>query len=305
MWFIGFGIDSMKKFICYAVGGFTDKSVKVGSELHTILLAGKTFEKKNRMHNCQWQIKNRQHPSLCVIYFFFICLWFPASSYKQSCEKCVKVYTVQMWSCNFKEWRERFIWLWKLCYWNVSHQAWALPQSPVRGLGAEDCGCKVLRQCTPREFLKIRKAHRPRHNSHFPRRQRWRHRSRLQPHKSRLQLGNCSNANAGIPVKRIACKTTIRGRVLGRSLSEISLSGPAGWLVEKKGKSWLAGWTLSHAKRTVSPKVIVREYVLKYALGSRACGVHAPRVFLFLFSFTSFFKRGSKYPPLTSGWTWL
>lgn len=220
-------------------------------------------------------------------------------------KKCVKVYTVQMWSCNFKEWRERFIWLWKLCYWNVSHQAWALPQSPVRGLGAEDCGCKVLRQCTPREFLKIRKAHRPRHNSHFPRRQRWRHRSRLQPHKSRLQLGNCSNANAGIPVKRIACKTTIRGRVLGRSLSEISLSGPAGWLVEKKGKSWLAGWTLSHAKRTVSPKVIVREYVLKYALGSRACGVHAPRVFLFLFSFTSFFKRGSKYPPLTSGWTWL
>lgn len=71
MWFIGFGIDSMKKFICYAVVGFTDKSVKVGSELHTILLAGKTFEKKNRMHNCQWQIKNRQHPSLCVIYFFF------------------------------------------------------------------------------------------------------------------------------------------------------------------------------------------------------------------------------------------
>lgn len=62
----------MKKVICYTVGGFNDKSVKVGSELHTILLAGKTFKKKNRMQNCQRQSKNRQHPSLCrhIIFFF-------------------------------------------------------------------------------------------------------------------------------------------------------------------------------------------------------------------------------------------
>lgn len=63
----------MKKVICYTVGGFNDKSVKVGSELHTILLAGKTFKKKNRMQNCQRQSKNRQHPSLCrhIIFFSF------------------------------------------------------------------------------------------------------------------------------------------------------------------------------------------------------------------------------------------